>query len=341
MLNVQSRPSQLMGQLLTARGGAPNNPAWSNAAPKPLIDVVAGDRRRPQGPKPTLSTPLIGRPTLHFSDACPLSLRHKITTTFEKVGVVGKTMGLGGAIPKTFNVHYIDRNQWKRQQSTIDREMAKQFPMSGLRAMWTRLTRWLSRQAHAWTTPIYFERESAGEVYIIAENFCRQDETDQNRGLAEVLVRSMQRATYPAFFKGQQDALKQLHIDNRADARLFTCKEATAEMNVRLCLDALEHNEGIVLHHQSRVPAWLHFWHQAFGKDLQRVLQQLRDEPQIDVWFRTLFTKPIFTRFLFQRGDEVEISDRTADENEMLLRRLRSINPYGAPFVKRSSDASR
>jgi hypothetical protein len=339
-MNTSNIPSPLLSQVLPPHNGASHNPIRPRKLLELPIDVVVNDRRRPPGPKSQPSYVPVLRPQLSFADACPQLLRDNITSTFHKVEEVGKKMGLGGASPKAFAVHYIDRHQWKRQQSTMDREIAKQFPMSGLRAMWTRLTRWLSRQTHAWTTSIYFEREAAGDIYIIAENFLRQSEAEQNRGLAEVLVRSLQRATYPAFFKGQQETLKQLHIDSHADARLFSCKEAVAEINVRLCLDALQHQD-LVLADSSKVPARLAFWRHRPSKEAQRVFDHLRAEPEIDSWFRTLFNKPIFTRFLFQKGDEVEISDKAADENEALLRKLRSINPYGAPLVKRSSELSR
>ena len=284
--------------------------------------------------------PPIKSPTLLFNEMCPLPLRREVTDLFRKVEDVACSYGLGSATSNSFNIHYINRKRWTSLQYDRDNELAKQFPMSGLRSMWTRLTRWLSRLAHAWTTPIYFEKDSASDIYIIAENFRRQNDADKNRRLAEVLVRCLQRASYPDFFEVQHNELKQLYTEPQADARLYISSEALVEMNVRLCIEALKERHELPMERKKLLPSWLAFWRHQPNPESQLLFERLRHENNIDIWFRKLFQKPVYTRLLFQKGDVVELSDKSVDLDEAFLHSLRSANPHGAPRIKRFSERS-
>jgi hypothetical protein len=318
--------------------GAIKRPS-SAGAPRAQDSLLVCRRSAPLPPSPALR-PAIQSPVLQFDDLCPPALRNEVLDLYRKVEDVACRYGLGTATPTTFSIHYIKRKRWSSLQYDRDKEMAKQFPISGLRAMWTRLTRWLSRLAHAWTTPIYFERDSANDIYIIAENFRRQNIADKNRRLAEVLVRCLQRASYPDFFEVQHTELKQLYTEPQADARLYTSSEALVEMNVRLCLDALKQNHDLPLEKKRWLPDWLAFWRSRPDPESQSLFLQLRGQQDIDTWFRKLFFRPVYTRLLFQKGDVVELSDKDVDRNGPFLRCLKEANPYGGPRIKRYSERS-
>ncbi len=296
-------------------------------------------RAKPVKPEPMASAEAkteVITPTLNFNFDCPSGVQHEIKALFDQVVDVATGLGLGNSTPQAIKIRYIDRHKWSSYLKNRDLEKAKSSSESGLRAVWTRLTRWLSRLAQIWTTPLYCSKEEANDILVIAKNYDRQSTPEKHKRLAEVLVRCLQRATYPEFFAAQQKMLTELTQSHAASPSYFA-REALVEVDVQLCLRALEHREGVVLHHKPTWLSWLWpFEQHRWSMETEAILQRLSTEENIDVWMRRMFNpSSVFARFLFQKGDAVEVSKTLSEQDEAFINTLREINPYGAPRIKR------
>lgn len=296
-------------------------------------------RHKPEVPKQAepvaRSCEEVVKPALRFSAECPKHLELDIQSLFDKVIKESIGYGLGDKIPRTFQIKFIDRRRWATFLADRDREIAKNLPATGLRAIGLRFTRWVARLFHRWTTPIYFDKNSTGDILIVGNNFGRKFTPEKTKMLSEVLVRCLQQATYGKFFESQRMSFKHQFGDPQPDTRAYATNEALAETNMRLCLMALESNQGVVFSAKHWIPNTLAFWRQLPSAHTQILLQRLRGEKDIDAWFRRMFDKPYWAAFLLQKGGDVEVSRTLSHEDEEFIGRSREINPYGPPRIKR------
>jgi hypothetical protein len=314
----------------------------------PLTDTLARStdvfenslaaRRKPTVPRPDRTTRIMPRaePHITFSEACPAAMRAETEQLFADVVQTAKENGIE-VQDQGLNVHYIRRARWIGLQNDRDTELAKQFPLSGIRALWTRTTRWMSRLAHAYTTPIYFEKGPSHDVYVIAENYRSQSDREKKARLAEVFFRSLQQAAFPNFFKVQDDDLKHLHLDPQADSSAYLSSERFVEAHVALCLRDLEEKQVMPPAPKRWLPSYLAFWRPRPDRALRAVVEELRHKPDVGETCAAVFKTPSYSRLLFQRGGRLELSDKQIERSRSLIDWLRSRNPVGAPRLVRSS----
>ena len=327
----------------------PLEPLRAPVAPTvPLTDTLARStdvfenslaaRRKPAVQQPDRAARVVVRaePRITFSESCPTAMRAETEQLFADVVQTAKEYGIE-VQGQGLNVHYIRRARWIGLQNDRDTELAKQFPLSGLRALWTQATRWMSRLAHAYTTPIYFEKGPSHDVYVIAENYASQSTREKKARLAEVFFRSLQQAAFPNFFKVQEDDLKHLHLDPQADSSAYLSSERFVEAHVALCLRALEDKKVIPPAPKPWVPDYLAFWRARPDRALQAVVEELRHKPDVGETCTSIFKTPSYTRLLFQRGGRLELSDKQIEKSRGLIDWLRSRNPVGPPRLVRSS----
>lgn len=314
----------------TARWPAPSNAVPSPLCTLPAAHISVSDRFRPPQPSSTpktISRAEVVPPTIEFGSTCPQPLRQTISTLFGQVAQVSATYGLGDTSAKTFHIHYITRRKWLDRLSDFDRDRETQPP-----TVWARVSRWLMRLINAWTIPI--EKDATYDIFIIAENFRAQKTVQQTLCLAKVLVQCLQRASHRRYVERQADYLKHMRTDFQNDTRPYFASKAMAEVNLQLCLDALERDHGVKFESRGWLPDRLAFWRRKRKPELQVMLDRLRSEENVDRWFRMMFEDESYAQLLFQKGGVVELSKNISKEEELFVNELRKINPNNAPRVK-------